>query len=537
MESLSQNATPTTNKKNKTPFIGGQTIQRKLTVGSSNDAYEKEADTIADQVVHASQPKAVSIQQSGPLVKRKCSECEEEESLQMKPLTYNISSLIQRKENNAKGGTASSSLIQQINSTKGSGQKMDNNIKHFMESRFGADFSDVRLHTNSQAAEMNQELNAQAFTVGNDIYFNQGKYNPGTFAGKHLLAHELTHTLQQLGIQRKLIQRDWATEPVNETSDVELLDEEEIQDAISYNSRRFFDTSELSLLRDVLGLESNSATIDREFVLAVADYQHQFGETVDGMLGPDSANKLTRELRAESEASAGREMNIRTRSNESVSNVDSGGKNDIFDATLDHGNARLTLKMKVLFNFLGSWPSTTEQNNWITGFRRSVGNRWSYKILVRRPSSQNRSRRYLRNYATRVQVSSVNSGQHQIANVTHATTHQGSSVSGTTATLDSMDLTTRTRVRQTTTATNATPTNRDYFQRGADHEFGHMLGIAHISCNSNSSICYGGGSHSARNNIMGSGQTVDRRNAQPFLSAMREITGFNWIAANFRRLI
>jgi len=74
-----------------------------------------------------------------------------------------------------------------------------------MENRFGTDFSEVKIHTGSQAIQMSRELNAQAFTVGNDIYFNEGKYNPSSDAGKHLLAHELTHTVQQNGgIGRKI---------------------------------------------------------------------------------------------------------------------------------------------------------------------------------------------------------------------------------------------------------------------------------------------------------------------------------------------
>ncbi len=75
-----------------------------------------------------------------------------------------------------------------------------------MESGFGADFSDVKIHTDSSAVDMSNNLNAQAFTHGNDIYFNSGKYDTSSTSGQHLLAHELTHTLQQGGshsIQRK----------------------------------------------------------------------------------------------------------------------------------------------------------------------------------------------------------------------------------------------------------------------------------------------------------------------------------------------
>ena len=66
-----------------------------------------------------------------------------------------------------------------------------------MEGAFGTDFSNVNIHTNADAVQMNQELRAHAFAHGNDLYFNKGKYQPETSAGQHLLAHELTHVVQQ----------------------------------------------------------------------------------------------------------------------------------------------------------------------------------------------------------------------------------------------------------------------------------------------------------------------------------------------------
>ena len=74
---------------------------------------------------------------------------------------------------------------------------MGDSIKGEMESGFGADFSNVRIHNNSEAHGMSKDLNAQAFTHGNDVYFNEGKYSPRSQEGKVLLAHELTHTIQQ----------------------------------------------------------------------------------------------------------------------------------------------------------------------------------------------------------------------------------------------------------------------------------------------------------------------------------------------------
>ncbi len=73
-----------------------------------------------------------------------------------------------------------------------------------MSSSFGSDFNSVRIHSNSDATNLNRQLHAKAFTHGNDIYFNKGEYDPNSTSGKHLLAHELTHVVQQ---QSKTIQR------------------------------------------------------------------------------------------------------------------------------------------------------------------------------------------------------------------------------------------------------------------------------------------------------------------------------------------
>ncbi|MEO1032082.1 MAG: DUF4157 domain-containing protein [Bacteroidota bacterium] len=205
MEALVQQhiTQPAIQKKDKGPFFGTQTIQRKLSIGSSNDAYEVEADAMADKVVGMSDSQVNTEQHSGPLVQRKCAACEEE-TVQKKSLATEITPMVQRKSHGAEGGRASETLTQQIDSSRGGGQAMDKDTQGFMESRFGTDFSGVCIHTGTQAVQMSRDLNAQAFTVGNDIYFNEGKYNPSSNSGKHLLAHELTHTVQQGAVQRKI---------------------------------------------------------------------------------------------------------------------------------------------------------------------------------------------------------------------------------------------------------------------------------------------------------------------------------------------
>ena len=97
----------------------------------------------------------------------------------------------------SKAGTAAPDLQQQLDHAKGTGAALPRATRSSLENAFGADFSNVSIHTGPDAVEMNQQLGAQAFTYGSDIYFNEGKYDPESSSGRHLLAHELTHTLQQ----------------------------------------------------------------------------------------------------------------------------------------------------------------------------------------------------------------------------------------------------------------------------------------------------------------------------------------------------
>ncbi|CDY75445.1 hypothetical protein BGLT_04343 [Caballeronia glathei] len=93
-----------------------------------------------------------------------------------------------------------------IDSARGGGQALDHSVRSRMEPAFGADFSGVRVHTDARADELNQTLSARAFATGQDIFFRQGQYDPGSSNGRELLAHELTHVVQQNGpgVQRKM---------------------------------------------------------------------------------------------------------------------------------------------------------------------------------------------------------------------------------------------------------------------------------------------------------------------------------------------
>ncbi len=163
-------------------------IQAKLTIGQPGDIYEKEADRVADQVMRMTEPQGALVNSQLSLVQRQstCPGCEEEETP------------ISRKESGSCGGSDVMSCVEShINALKGGGQSLSPSTRNFFEPRFGSDFSKVRVHIGTDAAAIATEINAKAFTTGRDIFFNTGQYSPGTTSGKSLLAHELTHVVQQ----------------------------------------------------------------------------------------------------------------------------------------------------------------------------------------------------------------------------------------------------------------------------------------------------------------------------------------------------
>ncbi len=116
---------------------------------------------------------------------------------------------LQRKES-VTNESASTSFVEQT--LQSSGNPLDKSTKSFMEDRFGYDFSNVKIHTDSAAAKSAGSINALAYTSGSNIVFNQNQFAPGTESGKKLLAHELTHVVQQ-GNSNNAIQRDVVTMP------------------------------------------------------------------------------------------------------------------------------------------------------------------------------------------------------------------------------------------------------------------------------------------------------------------------------------
>ncbi|MBL4604877.1 MAG: DUF4157 domain-containing protein, partial [Flavobacteriaceae bacterium] len=144
---------------------GHRFIQPKLNVGKPGDQYEVEADKAADQIVaKKKQPETPFIPKA--IVQKKVSE---EETLQKKGAACENEGTIQKKSDQG--------IESNLASSKGKGSRLDTTTRTEMESGFGTDFSQVKVHTDTNAVQMSQNIRAQAFTHGNDIYFNQGNYN------------------------------------------------------------------------------------------------------------------------------------------------------------------------------------------------------------------------------------------------------------------------------------------------------------------------------------------------------------------------
>jgi hypothetical protein len=183
-------------------------IQPKLEIGEAGDQYEQEADRVASQVVsQINKPIQKKLQRLSEteMIQRQLAIASQPQKRFIKP--FNIKSpnqSVQRQEAIA-GGTASTDLESSIQSARGGGQALASNLQESMGQAMGADFSGVKVHTDSRSDQLNKSIQAKAFTTGQDVFFRQGAYEPSSRGGQELIAHELTHTIQQGGskIQRK----------------------------------------------------------------------------------------------------------------------------------------------------------------------------------------------------------------------------------------------------------------------------------------------------------------------------------------------
>ncbi len=169
-------------------LISSGTLQTKLRIRHPRNEHGQKADRVAEKVMRMSEP-CVSGKMDRALestnIQRKCPKLEENE-LQKLPMEEELSH-----------GEVSPEVEQSIERSRGGGQAIDSKVRLQMESVFNADFSGVRIHTNSEADALNRSLDARAFTTGRDIFFRRSEYQPDNSQGRELLAHELTHVVQQ----------------------------------------------------------------------------------------------------------------------------------------------------------------------------------------------------------------------------------------------------------------------------------------------------------------------------------------------------
>lgn len=228
------------------------------------------------------------------------------------------------KENGA--GDSMAGIERSIQNARGSGEGLDSSVRRSMEKAFGTDFGAVRIHTGSESDHLNRALNARAFTTGQDIFFRDGEYSPRSSAGQQLLAHELTHVVQQGdGVRRKIdvsepgdesereadlvsrrVMKSLSAPQVSESLGRQahplsimrqglLTPAEEVR-AVSFTTSNYNSRS-VRIIQNTTGATVNGVFSGRT-AEAVATYQDTHGGTVDGMVGEETLNAMVPELAA-----------------------------------------------------------------------------------------------------------------------------------------------------------------------------------------------------------------------------------------------
>lgn len=185
--------------------------QAKLAVSQPGDPAEQEAERVADQVMRTPDPNASASDARGRPFSR----------ISILPPSYAppVSRLGETAEQEA--GPSDDATPAVAHALQGAGQPLDSGARSFLEPRLGHDLSRIRIHTDERASQSAEAVSALAYAVGADVVFRSGQYQPGTSAGRRLLAHELTHTIQQTGgapLQRHVLpaKRDPASRPTDD---------------------------------------------------------------------------------------------------------------------------------------------------------------------------------------------------------------------------------------------------------------------------------------------------------------------------------
>lgn len=164
-------------------------VQPKLTVSRPHDPAEQEADRVAERVAGDGGADALAVHTASSPISRMCATCEDEEQ----------DDVVHAKESSGSPSAGAGATNAVATATQGGGEPLSGEARSYFEPRFGHDLGDVRIHTGGEAAGAAKGINARAYTYGEDIVFGAGEYSTETVDGRKLIAHELTHVLQQRG--------------------------------------------------------------------------------------------------------------------------------------------------------------------------------------------------------------------------------------------------------------------------------------------------------------------------------------------------
>jgi len=318
-----------------------EAVQKKLVVGEPDDRYEKEADAMAANVVQrlaepevktrkneGVQAKALASSISSDVqtrllsteeelqagedtvhdspkklhsksnVQRDNEQQDERNIVQMKCAACEKQDRLQKKESPLPFPRIAPNQIESdLNSAKGNGSPLPKPTRQRMESSFGTDFSNVRIHLHSSAIQMNKDLHAQAFTHGDNIFFNAGKFNPNTTSGKNLIAHELTHVIQQRKSSLKPINKDDEPDTVAK-GPKELLQDRQDDYVIDPDNEELTSKEKAETRRSALLLQAEIDLHDRpEYTTAVMEQfpnlEDYVIETINGIHALSSSEDQT----------------------------------------------------------------------------------------------------------------------------------------------------------------------------------------------------------------------------------------------------
>jgi hypothetical protein len=387
------------------------------------------------------------------------------------------------------------------------GHPLDPGTRRLMESRFGHDFSGVRVHDSDHAAASTAAVNALAYTVGNDVVFNRGRYAPGTTAGNRLLAHELAHVVQQSSARASSLAPQRLR--VGEPGDHHEREADAASEAVA------------------LGQE---APAPGSAPPSVVQRQPAPGAPPK----PPAPAPPPRPPRDTHQPAPSTDVVEPT--THSASNYGLG----IFESELRSFGAgspcMLTLRLNLFFNFIDAPPpapvtrnlwSAAEQNSWTNSFVRSVTSRWSYRYPLVVTDPKNCKWNKCTRAMPRVEVIPVPAAGNpdatiNIAHVPASAYRSHAGYGGATLTREDINLGAHTPKQVT-----------------VEHEFGHLLGLDHSNpaCqstdvkrfqgNPSQENCYVGSAEQTED-IMGQGSVVTPQDYRPFVQEMNYYTKCTW---------